>query len=133
MIFNSFTLQLEHPRAGRRRLYLGVLYFLLFALPLALPHLRGAEPVVPAAPAAPMTEKEMHGRKLFVKLCAECHADDASGDEGPDLRGIDSSDQKIRRMIMQGKKGQMPAFKKLTDDDIASLIGYLRTLKEPAP
>jgi mono/diheme cytochrome c family protein len=78
------------------------------------------------------TEKESRGRKFFARLCAECHADDASGDDGPDLRGLDLSDQKIRKMIMQGRKGEMPAFKKLDDEAITSLISYLRTLKEPA-
>ena len=80
---------------------------------------------------APKMEKEIRGRKLFARLCAECHADDASGDEGPDLRGLDLSDQKIRKMIMQGRKGEMPAFKKLDDEAITSLISYLRTLKDP--
>ena len=85
-----------------------------------------------ASPDTPNPEKESRGRKLFVRLCAECHADDASGDDGPDLRGLDLSDQRIKKMITQGRKGEMPAFKKLDDEAIASLISYLRTLKAPA-
>ena len=83
------------------------------------------------SPHTPKPEQESRGRKLFVRLCAECHADDASGDDGPDLRGLDLSDQRIKKMITQGRKGEMPAFKKLDDEAIAALISYLRTLKAP--
>jgi len=103
----------------------------LTALAIVTLFLQSATAAETSSVDAPKTEKEKRGQKHFARLCAECHADDASGDEGPDLRGLDLSDQKIRKMIMQGRKGEMPAFKKLDDEAITSLISYLRTLKEP--
>jgi len=72
----------------------------------------------------------MTGRTLFLKNCAHCHADDATGDEGPDLRGLKRSDEWISRRIRNGVKGEMTAFgEKFSQQDVAGLIAYLRTLK----
>jgi mono/diheme cytochrome c family protein len=71
-----------------------------------------------------------HGRKLFLGSCAHCHGADASGDEGPDLHGIDVSDRYIANTITRGIKGEMPSFaKKLGRPDIAELTAYLRSLE----
>ena len=70
------------------------------------------------------------GRTLFLKNCAHCHADDATGDEGPDLHGLDKSDEWISRRIRNGVKGEMTAFgEKFSAQDVSALIAYLRTLK----
>ena len=70
------------------------------------------------------------GRALFLKNCAHCHGADARGDDGPDLHGLDLSDEWIANRIRKGKKGQMTAFAgKLQPADIDALIAYLRTLK----
>src|SRR3954468_14701736 len=70
------------------------------------------------------------GRTLFLKNCAHCHADDATGDEGPDLHGLKRSDEWIARRIRNGVKGEMTAFgEKFSQQDINALIAYLRTLK----
>ena len=70
------------------------------------------------------------GRSLFLKNCAHCHADDATGDEGPDLHGLERSDDWIAKRIREGKKGKMTAFgQKFSQADIDALIAYLRTLK----
>jgi mono/diheme cytochrome c family protein len=70
------------------------------------------------------------GRALFLKNCAQCHGADAHGDDGPDLHGLDLSDEWIANRIRNGKKGQMTAFAgKLPPADIDALIAYLRTLK----
>ena len=70
------------------------------------------------------------GAKLFAMNCSHCHADDATGDEGPDLHGLTKSDQRIRTIITNGVKGEMPSFKKkLGDADLAALVGFLRSLK----
>jgi mono/diheme cytochrome c family protein len=72
----------------------------------------------------------MPGRALFLKNCAHCHGADARGDDGPDLHGLDASDEWIANRIRKGKKGQMTAFAgKLQPADIDALIAYLRTLK----
>ena len=70
------------------------------------------------------------GRSLFLKNCAHCHAEDATGDEGPDLHGLEQSDEWIGKRIRDGKKGKMTAFgQKFSQTDIDALITYLRTLK----
>ncbi|MDP9290745.1 MAG: cytochrome c [Verrucomicrobiota bacterium] len=69
------------------------------------------------------------GHHLFLQNCAHCHADDATGDEGPDLHGVRKSDTKITAIIQNGIKGEMPKFgQKLTDADIRALIAFLRSL-----
>lgn len=70
------------------------------------------------------------GRTLFLKNCAHCHADDATGDEGPDLHRLKRSDEWIARRIRNGVKGEMTAFgEKFSQPDVDALIAYLRTLK----
>jgi mono/diheme cytochrome c family protein len=70
------------------------------------------------------------GRSLFLDSCAQCHAADATGDDGPDLHGLEVSDRYIARTITHGIKGEMPSFrKKLGPDEILSLTAYLRSLE----
>ncbi len=70
------------------------------------------------------------GRTLFLKNCAHCHGADARGDEGPDLHGLDWTDEQITARIRNGKKGQMTAFAdKLSAEQIHRIEDYLRTLK----
>jgi mono/diheme cytochrome c family protein len=71
-----------------------------------------------------------HGQKLFALNCSHCHADDATGDEGPDLHGLTKSDERIKAIITNGIKGEMPAFgKKLQEADKEALVGFLRSLR----
>jgi len=71
------------------------------------------------------------GRHLYLMNCAHCHADDATGDEGPDLHGVRKSDERITSMIMNGVKGEMPKFgQKFKDGDVRALIAYIRSLKD---
>jgi mono/diheme cytochrome c family protein len=71
-----------------------------------------------------------HGQKLYAVNCSHCHADDATGDEGPDLHGLTRSDERIKAIITNGIKGEMPAFgKKLQEADKEALVGFLRSLR----
>ncbi len=79
----------------------------------------------PTEPAAKIAE----GRRYFSMSCAHCHADDATGDEGPNLHKLKISDTHVRLILKNGIKGEMPTFeKKYNDDQIASIIAFLRTL-----
>jgi len=70
------------------------------------------------------------GRENFVMSCVECHADDATGDEGPNLHNLAISNARIATTIKHGVKGEMPAFAKKYDDaQVATLLAYLRSLK----
>lgn len=76
-----------------------------------------------------MTELVATGHKLYLLNCAHCHADDATGDEGPDLHDVTKSDARIASMIKNGVKGEMPKFAtKLSDDQVRALIAYVRSL-----
>lgn len=70
------------------------------------------------------------GRKLFLMNCAHCHADDATGDEGPDLHGLHKTDARLRLLIKNGIKGEMPRFgEKLHNEDVDALVSYLNSLR----
>ena len=70
------------------------------------------------------------GQNYFAMSCSQCHSDDATGDEGPDLHNLPISNAYIRVMIKKGRKGEMPPFtKKYNDQQIAALVSYLRTLR----
>jgi mono/diheme cytochrome c family protein len=69
------------------------------------------------------------GRSVFLNSCAHCHGADATGDEGPDLHGVEVSDRYIATLIAHGIKGEMPSFrKKLGRDEIGAVTAYLRSL-----
>src|SRR6201987_5279195 len=69
------------------------------------------------------------GAKLFALNCAHCHGIDATGDEGPDLHKVTKTDERVKSQILNGVKGEMPAFgKKLTQDDAATLVVFIHSL-----
>jgi mono/diheme cytochrome c family protein len=77
---------------------------------------------------------------LFNSQCAQCHGRDGSAKtkrgRQTHTRDItsgewqnDVSDERIFNAISRGK-GKMPAFKKLSDAQIDSLVNYVRRLKK---
>jgi mono/diheme cytochrome c family protein len=71
------------------------------------------------------------GKRVFQRQCAHCHGIDAHGDEGPDLHDLQVSDRYIARVVSRGIPHEMPSFaKKLTHDDTAALILFLRSLDD---
>jgi uncharacterized membrane protein len=70
------------------------------------------------------------GRHLFLLNCAQCHGEDALGDEGPNLHDFHKSDARVHEVVTRGIKGEMPAFgKKLGDPEVRQLTAYLRSLR----
>jgi mono/diheme cytochrome c family protein len=81
-----------------------------------------------ATPTSPALVAQ--GRALYLASCSHCHAADATGDEGPDLHGVEASDRYIAATITRGIKGEMPSFrKKLGSEDIVRLTAYVRSLE----
>jgi len=78
------------------------------------------------------------GGDLFKKNCAMCHGPDGKGypHMTPDFTDpkvqASLTDKEIAETIKNGKKGtSMPPFgSKLTDDQIQSLVTYIRSLKK---
>jgi mono/diheme cytochrome c family protein len=70
------------------------------------------------------------GHEFFETSCSECHGDDATGDEGPNLHNLTISNARISATIKKGIKGEMPTFaKKYDDKQIAAIVTFLRTLR----
>ena len=71
------------------------------------------------------------GAKLFALNCARCHLGDVTGNADPSLHEITETetDQGIKFAILNGIKGEMPAFgKKLNGNDAATLVVFIRSL-----
>jgi len=90
--------------------------------------------VVPCSAAA----EESAGANVYKAKCLTCHAKDGSGNtpvgkslQSADLRSPEvqkKSDAELTESISEGK-GNMPAFKTLiTEDEIHSVLSYVRTL-----
>jgi|SRR5690625_516487 len=64
--------------------------------------------------------------EIYKKNCASCHGQDLSGGAGPDLATIGSkySAQEIEDIIENGI-GNMPAQKKVAEDDRTTLAQWL--------
>jgi mono/diheme cytochrome c family protein len=91
---------------------------------------RGGELTTGITPAGKEPSAVVTGHQLYLMNCAHCHAQDATGDDGPDLHGVVKSDAKIAALIKDGKKGQMPRFgSKLSDADIQALVAFVDSLK----
>ena len=77
-----------------------------------------------------MASQAKAGASLFARNCTHCHGDDAKGDEGPSLYDLTRSNSRIATIIKEGIKGEMPKFaSKFSEEDIQSIIAFLRTLK----
>ena len=71
------------------------------------------------------------GAKLFALNCARCHVGDVTGNADPSLREITETktDQRIKFAILNGIKGEMPAFgKKLNGNDVTTLVVFICSL-----
>jgi mono/diheme cytochrome c family protein len=85
----------------------------------------GSSPGIVASP-----QVLAQGAEFFAQSCADCHGDDARGDEGPDLHNLGIANARIAAQIKNGTKGEMPSFsKKYNDQQVAALVAYLRTLR----
>jgi mono/diheme cytochrome c family protein len=73
------------------------------------------------------------GRELYEQSCASCHGGLGGGGVGPALdvgSGAASlTDEQIAGAIRVGP-GSMPGFDRLTDEQIDSLVEYIRTVQE---
>lgn len=81
------------------------------------------------------------GKAVFQKKCATCHGKDGTGNERMaqmlkvEIRDLGSeevqakSDDALRKDITEGT-GKMRPVKKLSPEDVANLVAYMRTLKQ---
>jgi mono/diheme cytochrome c family protein len=95
------------------------------------------EAVAPSPPPEPV-EGPDEGRRVFAANCTRCHGDRGLGD-GPDAASLykrpanlqehvpHHSDADLAEFIRAGSD-PMPAFEKLSEEDLEHLLAYLRTL-----
>ncbi|HVF57327.1 MAG TPA: c-type cytochrome [Pyrinomonadaceae bacterium] len=81
------------------------------------------------------------GRAVYAANCARCHGGDGLGKtklgemvESPDLTDakwqVKRSDARMSASVARGR-GQMPGFaKKLSKEEIAAVVAYVRTMKK---
>lgn len=107
---------------------------LLFAAALLT---TGCKKLPPSKPASEWTAQEASGALVYKNYCAKCHyANNIYDLHGPGLQalykqkympsGAPANDERITQVILHGR-GMMPATQ-LTDDQLADLIAYLKTL-----
>ena len=89
-----------------------------------------ASAAAPVAVAA-VTGGAGNGKELFTANgCIACHAADLSGGIGPKLAGrtpADLTEDRIRSQVRNGGNG-MPAFEKITDQQLADIIAFIRSV-----
>jgi cbb3-type cytochrome c oxidase subunit III len=84
--------------------------------------------------------KAKEAKRLFKQKCTKCHGQDGAGSNYGQIIGVTNltdpewhqrvDDQRIINSIKHGR-GQMPAAgEKLTEEQITSLMLYVRTLKK---
>jgi mono/diheme cytochrome c family protein len=77
--------------------------------------------------ASPIVQQ---GRNFYEMSCAQCHGDEAQGNEGPSLHHLHLSDARIAAVIKNGVKEKMPAYAKRYDDrQVEALVIYLRNMR----
>ncbi|MDH5393451.1 MAG: c-type cytochrome [Gammaproteobacteria bacterium] len=79
-----------------------------------------------------MVNAAPNGQQLFEKNCASCHGTSGQGGVGIPLSlpsFINSvSDNYLRKSIRYGRPGRvMPSFNNLSDDNVLSIVQYMRT------
>lgn len=81
------------------------------------------------------------GKAIYDKKCASCHAKDGAGNPAiakamkVELRHLgskevqDQKDEVLKKFITEGTEKKKPV-KGLSDEEIANVIAYVRTLKQ---
>jgi cbb3-type cytochrome c oxidase subunit III len=105
-------------------------------------YLRTGAPKPSPGPALTLAGDAGNGLQLFLRNCAGCHGMNGRGGFAPEIGNPvfqqAASDGFIVQTIRLGRAGSaMPAFQRseapaLADQDIADVLAYLRTLREPA-
>ncbi len=107
---------------------------LAFAVLIFVRPARAAESKTPARQAEhSLAGNVTHGKKLFTSYgCYECHGRAAQGGVGPRL-GPDPLPLSFIKSYVRHPSGSMPPYtaKTVSDQDLADIYAYLKTLPEP--
>jgi len=104
--------------------------------------LRNGSAPAPASPALALRGDAARGLSLYLRNCEGCHRMSGRGGIAPEIGNpvfqTAASDDLILRTIRYGRVGTpMPAFQRaegpvLSDQDLADVLAYLRSLREAA-
>ncbi len=89
--------------------------------------------IVLAAASCSGPTPDTFGRELYEQSCAVCHGANGQGTPGrpalgPDSNAVSLTDDQIRGVMAVGP-GAMPSFRRLSPEQIDSLVTYLRELQ----
>lgn len=102
--------------------------FLAFALP-AVAQAPTAPPIRVAKGRFTMTE----GEAIYKNVCQACHMSDAMGAKGAGIYPALANDKRLAaapyaiRAVVLGQKGMPPFGAYFDDDQVAAVVGYIRT------
>lgn len=90
-------------------------------------YIQAADPYIQAVLAR--QGDQQRGRAIFQMNCAVCHGIEASGEVGPDLRGVSDHRSKVSliKQVISGDTPPMPQFQP-SPQDMADLLKYLESL-----
>jgi mono/diheme cytochrome c family protein len=104
-------------------------------------YLRSGVTTAPPLPRLTLHGDETRGLSLYLRNCEGCHGMSGRGGIAPEIGNpvfqAAASDDLILRTIRSGRLGTpMPAFQRddgavLSDQDLADVLAYLRSLREP--
>jgi len=98
-------------------------------------YLRTFEDTAPDFPLwfTPLAQTDLSGQELYNMACSYCHGIDLSGNIGPALgkgSGVANEPDSFYEERIHNGFGEMPAFGKVfTDDQVASIIDYIRSVQ----
>jgi len=86
-----------------------------------------------ATGATAAAQDEQAGKQAFDRVCKVCHGEDGKGGAGPTLVPFDRELEDVMTIVRDGT-GQMPpiAAERVSDDELAAIVRYLKSLKAPA-
>lgn len=132
----------ELERSLDRYLICGLAFMLVLVVGFVVYRVREPSLRADAATEQETTYREI-GSTLFTSNCATCHGKDATGGSAPVLNSKEflknTADNQIKTLIAGGVSGtDMPAWSlefggTMTDEQIAQLTTYLRSLEPNAP
>ena len=86
-------------------------------------------------PSIPRAQDARAGATLFAERCAACHGADARGQNGPNLTTLwtaGAADDRVFQTIRRGVPGSVMPPSDAPDEEIRSIIAFLKTLAPPA-